>query len=52
LRHCKPDAADEGFAGLMDSLPGMNDLHSFFSQSLGTLETQLAKVAFQAQRGA
>ncbi len=46
LRHCRPELADEGYLGLTDNPPLLDDLRAFFNYELDQLERQLATEAF------
>lgn len=48
LRNCRPDMSDEGYLGLMDNPPSLDDLRNFFNREIDLLESQLARDAFSA----
>ncbi len=50
LRRCRPDAADEGYVGLLTDPPSIDDLRNFFNHEIDGLEKQLAKEAFSKHR--
>ncbi len=50
LRSCKPNLLDEGYAGLADDLPNVEQMRAYFNEALDRLQVDLAREAFAARK--